>query len=103
MNPTNWIPAAADCDARSHFARVSRAMDLYKTIQELYAEKEKLEHVIASLEELRQVSDEVSAPARAGQRGRKSMDARERQQVSERMKQYWASRRQSDAGESTSR
>jgi hypothetical protein len=78
-------------------------MDLYKTIQELYAEKEKLEHVIASLEELRQVSDEVSAPARAGQRGRKSMDARERQQVSARMKQYWASRRQSDAGESTSR
>jgi len=77
-------------------------MDLYKTIQELYAEKEKLEHVIASLEDLSQISGEVSVPARAGHRGRKSMDARERQQVSARMKRYWASRRQSVAGESTS-
>jgi len=77
-------------------------MDLYKTIQELYAEKEKLEHVIASLEDLSQISGEVSVPARAGHRGRKSMDARERQQVSARMKRYWASRRQSVAGESNS-
>jgi hypothetical protein len=78
-------------------------MDLYKTIQELYAEKEKLERVIASLEELRQIGVEVSVPARAGHRGRKSMDPRERQQVSVRMKQYWASRRKSAVAESTSR
>jgi hypothetical protein len=77
-------------------------MDLYKTIQELYAEKEKLEHVIASLEELRQIGGEVSVPPRGGHRGRKSMDARERQQVSARMKRYWASRRQSAASESAS-
>ena len=55
-------------------------MDLYKAIQDLYAEKEKLERVIASLEELRQIGGEVSVPPRAGHRGRKSMDARERQQ-----------------------
>jgi hypothetical protein len=79
------------------------AMDLYKTIQELYAEKEKLERVIASLEELRQVGGEVPAPPRAGHRGRKFMDARERQQVSARMKQYWASRRKSAASESIGR
>ena len=78
-------------------------MDLNKTIQELYAEKERLEHVIASLEELRHIGREVSVAARAGHRGRKSMDARERQQVSARMKQYWASRREGAAGESTSR
>ena len=78
-------------------------MDLYKTIQELYAEKEKLEHVIASLEELRQIGGEVSVPPRGGHRGRKSMDARERQQVSARMKQYWASRRKSAVAETTSR
>ena len=77
-------------------------MDLYKTIQELYAEKEKLEHVIASLEELRQIGGEVSVPPRGGHRGRKSMDARERQQVSARMKRYWAGRRQSAASESAS-
>jgi len=78
-------------------------MDLYKTIQELYAEKEKLERVIASLEELRQIGSEVSVPPTVGHRGRKSMDARERQQVSARMKQYWASRRKSAVAETTSR
>jgi len=31
-------------------------MDLFKTIQELYAEKEKLERVIASLEELQRAA-----------------------------------------------
>jgi hypothetical protein len=99
----SWILFAPDSDPRGHFARVSRAMDLYKTIQDLYAEKEKLERVIASLEELRQAGGEVSGPPRAGQRGRKSMDARERQQVSARMKQYWASRRKGAVAESTGR
>jgi hypothetical protein len=32
-----------------------------------------------------------------GRRGRKSMGLEERQQVSERMKKYWAGRRQSQA------
>jgi hypothetical protein len=74
-------------------------MDLYKTIQELYAEKEKLERVIASLEELQRAAGRAPAAALHGgkRRGRKSMNARERQEVSERMKKYWANRRKQRA------
>jgi hypothetical protein len=71
-------------------------MDLHKTIQDLYAEKEKLERVIASLEELQRASDaNPMIPGGGKRRGRKSMGAQERQDVSERMKKYWASRRDS--------
>ncbi len=69
-------------------------MDLYKAIQDLYAEKEKLERVIASLEELqRNAGLESDIPKPARRRGRKSMGVKERQEVSERMKKYWAGRR----------
>ena len=69
-------------------------MDLYKAIQDLYAEKEKLERVIASLEELQRASIGTSAvPSGGKRRGRKSMNAKERQEVSERMRRYWANRR----------
>ena len=69
-------------------------MDLYKAIQELYAEKEKLERVIASLEELQRTAGSLPIPPTGGKRrGRKSMNPKERQEVSERMKKYWASRR----------
>ena len=70
-------------------------MDLYKAIQDLYAEKEKLERVIASLEELqRTAGSEPVLPKPVKRRGRKSMNSSERQEVSERMRKYWASRRQ---------
>ena len=36
------------------------AMDLYKALQDLYAEKEKLERAIASLEELQQMGGELA-------------------------------------------
>lgn len=69
-------------------------MDLYKTIQDLYAEKEKLERVIASLEELHRTSGSLpSLPPGAKRRGRKSMGSKEREEVSLRMKRYWAGRR----------
>lgn len=69
-------------------------MDLYKAIQELYAEKEKLERVIASLEELQRTAVDLPAiPKDSRRRGRKSMNAEEREEVSERMKRYWESRR----------
>jgi len=69
-------------------------MDLYKAIQELYAEKEKLERVIASLEELQRTAGTVPEISRSSsRRGRKSMSATEREEVSERMKRYWAGRR----------
>ena len=70
-------------------------MDLLKTIQDLYAEMEKLEDVIASLEELqRAASANALTPGRSKGRGRKSMGATEREEVSRRMKHYWAGRRQ---------
>jgi hypothetical protein len=69
-------------------------MDLYKALQELYAEKEKLERAIASLEELQRVGGGVVDFTRAGKRrGRKSMSPEEREEVSKRMRKYWASRR----------
>jgi len=69
-------------------------MDLHKTIQDLYAEKEKLERVIASLEELQRAAAANShVMGRSKRRGRKSMGSDERRDVSERMKKYWASRR----------
>jgi hypothetical protein len=70
-------------------------MDLNKLLQDLNAEKEKLERVIASVEELQRFSDLAvpPAPGSGERRGRKSMRPEERQEVSERMKKYWASRR----------
>ena len=70
-------------------------MDLFKAIQDLYAEKERLERVIASLEELERTGVAPAAPAKLSRRrGRKSMNAKERREVSERMKKYWEARRQ---------
>ena len=63
-------------------------MDLTKTIEELRHDKEKLEQVIASLEELRAAAE---VPVRK-RRGRKSMSLKERQDVSARMRRYWQDR-----------
>ena len=69
-------------------------MDLYRTIQDLYEEKEKLERVIASLEELQRTAALTGAPLPpTKRRGRKSMAPNERREVSERMKRYWDARR----------
>lgn len=69
-------------------------MDLSKALQELYAEKEKLEHSIALLEELQK--NENPRPQRVqgkSRRGRTTMGLEERRQVSSRMRVYWANRR----------
>lgn len=69
-------------------------MDLVKTLAELYAERERVAKIIAALEELHNLP-----PGRPPKkRGRKSMDAAGRQAVSQRMKQYWAARKE-EAGE----
>ena len=69
-------------------------MDLYKAIQELHAEKEKLERVIASLEELERRAGALPDLSKSvSRRGRKSMNSEERREGSERMRKYWASRR----------
>jgi len=64
-------------------------MDLNKAIRDLYEELGKLNQVIESLEEFQRTGT-IPAPRR---RGRKSMEAWERQIVSERMKKYWAAQR----------
>jgi len=66
-------------------------MDLSKTIEELRREKETLERVIASLEELNAPVAGAATPVRS-RRGRKSMSPEERRKVSARMKNYWAGR-----------
>jgi hypothetical protein len=69
-------------------------MDFSNALQELYAEKEKLEHSIALLEELQ--NSQVSRPSRVqakSRRGRRTMGIEERRQVSARMRTYWANRR----------
>ena len=70
-------------------------MDLHKTIQDFYAEKEKLERVIASLEDLqRTAGGGIPSMQKSGaRRGRKSMGPDERQVVAARMRKYWAGRR----------
>ena len=68
-------------------------MDLREALQQLYDEKRRIEIVIASLEELLRANEADPEPAPRGKRGRKSMSAEERQEVSERMKKYWANRR----------
>ena len=60
-------------------------MDLLTVIRELQAEKERLEHTIATLEGFSQSQGK-------SRRGRKSMGAEERRQVAERMRNYWAGR-----------
>ena len=68
-------------------------MDLSDAIQKLYAEKESLLRAISALEALQQGSQSGSAAVTRSRRGRKSMDSEERQEVSLRMKKYWANRR----------
>ena len=71
------------------------AMDLSKTLQELYWQKDKIERAIASLECLRKSEmDGIPTEERPKRRGRHGMSAGERQEVSARMKRYWASRRE---------
>ena len=70
-------------------------MDLHKAIGELRARKEQVERVIAQLEEL-QAGTGSSTPLK--RRGRKSMGAKERAEVSKRMKTYWAKRAKERSG-----
>jgi hypothetical protein len=70
-------------------------MDLSDAIQKLYAEKESLVRAIAALEALQRDANAGSSAVSRSRRGRKSMDPEERQEVSLRMKKYWAGRRHS--------
>jgi len=78
-------------------------MDLYKVIDRLIEERNRIDQVIRTLEgRSRGVfagagrkTTEATRPR--SRRGRKSMDAAARQEVSERMKKYWARRRSDSA------
>jgi hypothetical protein len=68
-------------------------MDLRGLIRKLREERDKLDAVIASLDELQTIADNKKIVPKK-RRGRKFMDEAGRQEVSERMKRYWAARRQ---------
>ena len=70
-------------------------MNLTEIIRNLYIEKAKVENSIAALEALD--SHAGPGPSVGRRRGRKSMGVEEREQVSERMKKYWAARREQGA------
>jgi hypothetical protein len=66
-------------------------MDLDEAIRELHQDRERIDLVIESMEELAR----NGTLTMGGRRGRKSMVEQERRTVSERMKKYWASRKPS--------
>ena len=68
-------------------------IDLRKVLKDLYTQREGLEHVITSLETLQQGSASGLHLQKKTKRGRKSMGAEERREVSERMRKYWVARR----------
>ena len=68
-------------------------MDLYKTIQILHAERERLTKLIAHLEHLKTSKADPSRPKPQRRSGRKRMSQAEKREVSDRMKKYWEARR----------
>jgi len=71
-------------------------MDLYRIINELLEERDRVNRIIESLELMGAEGPIVKAPRK---RGRKRMDASARRSVSVRMKQYWAKRRAASQAE----
>jgi len=67
-------------------------MDVYRIIRELVLERDRLQRIIDSLEEM-VPNGRAQARPEAKRRGRKSMDRAAREEVSERMKRYWAQRK----------
>jgi hypothetical protein len=65
-------------------------MDVNKALRELYVEKRRLDVAIATLEAKARGGSYRRAKAK---RGRKSMSAEERAEVSKRMAKYWEERR----------
>ena len=71
-------------------------MDLFQAIRQLRFRRQQVERAIALLEDLSKDDSDHSIMIRQ-RRGRTSMGPEERQEVSKRMKTYWASRRQRKA------
>jgi hypothetical protein len=64
-------------------------MDLARIIQDLQEDRDRIERVIASLEDLQRNAVEIPELPKSKKRGRKPMPLQERQEVSARMKRYW--------------
>lgn len=88
----------ARCASFRKAGRASKIMDLYRIIDELVEERDRIQRIILSLEQMRDDGDVAVATPRK-RRGRKGMDKSARQDVSERMKRYWARRRGMEVGE----
>ena len=74
--------------------RSQSAMDIIKALRELHAERKRLTSLIASLEaQLAGARKQRKIRKSPQRRGRKSMSATERLQVSKRMTLYWEARR----------
>ena len=67
-------------------------MDVFKAIRELHEERVRLDAAILALEARVRFLDQTERIPRV-RRGRRSMSAREREEVSRRMSSYWATRR----------
>jgi hypothetical protein len=71
-------------------------MDLYRIIRDLVHERNRVQNIIESLERMldgtRMPGKTESRPL-GKRRGRKSMDEAAREEVSTRMKRYWAQRK----------
>ena len=78
-------------------------MDLIKTIRDLCIERDKLDAIIVSLEQLERQSPQLARALKQKRRGRKYMNAEARKEVSERMKKYWNTRRNREPQEPSSR
>jgi hypothetical protein len=72
-------------------------MDLYLIIDELIRERNRIQGIIESLERMNSAED-VPGRLPGKRRGRKSMDQAAREDVSARMKRYWAKRKEQDDG-----
>jgi hypothetical protein len=64
-------------------------MDLHRILEEMHAERNRLETIIANLEGL-----QARAADATPQRGRKGMNSAARKAASLRMKRYWEARKQ---------
>jgi len=72
-------------------------MNIHQAIKDLLTEKERLDRAIAHLEGMQKQRGNSAPPPK--RRGRKTMDAQARREVSERMKRYWQARRQNGSGD----
>ena len=69
-------------------------MDLARMLEQFYAERDRVQQAIATLEQFQQERN-TAVPAHRT-RGRKSMAAEERKVAAERMRTYWARKRQQE-------